>query len=612
MIKKECKDVCIQALLLVAAPVIIMSLVMTLIHSTPGSETSFADFFYPLLQADLLFFSLFLGISLFSSERRNQGMEYILSLPYSRMKLLIYKMVPRVAMMCLLYVIFLSLQPLGGANRLFITTPSFTYIYFILFVVSLYFSVASDNFVVSAMAGMMTVGVVLAVILGSFLVANTMRGGPSWEVDGTEILQLGSLPKLMIPILLALTLPFLISFIVSFKRVDIRPVRQFNKRYFKIFVPLIIIALALSVIMAYHSMDSDYRSYYLTGKMQLFESNWYGTKVYSQGDVSKIDDMGGWWWSAVEKDDFLYDMCWDREEGYLLRRLNLNTLGSDTLYKPDGKTKLGYHLFLHQYSLLFFEIHNPPQKAKGTYLVKLDLDSKKMDRIKIEVDGVNLNSRLIGTDKLDGERFWLVSVRGLRHFTDHKGYIIYRIWESGRQEEISRLNGSHVYLNHQLITTGKQGLVFERLTSEGKEQMKIIPEGKNLHLPIWWRRNLDNLPVKEIYCSINQPKKEDEIYVLNLENHELKLITRMDGWLHYFYPDETFLIVQGKQEHPTSPWNFKELHHLKNGSITLIKKFEPPAERIEWGINRSGLILREGDKIKAYIFPDMKEIIYKK
>ena len=61
MIKKEFKDVAIQTLFLVPLPVILMSLIMILIHTTPGSEASFADFFYPLLQADLLFFSLFLG-----------------------------------------------------------------------------------------------------------------------------------------------------------------------------------------------------------------------------------------------------------------------------------------------------------------------------------------------------------------------------------------------------------------------------------------------------------------------------------------------------------------------------------------------------------------------
>ena len=620
MINKEFKEVGKQMLLL-AAIILIPLVLFPLVMSGTSMKASFGDIFFPMVQAVLLFFSLFLGISLFSNERRSQGMEYILSLPFSRMQLLIYKLVPRVVMLGLLYLFYLLMLQLGGADHMFITTLSFTYIYIILFVVSLYFSVASDNFVVSAVAGLIILGLVLAVILGSYLLANSMRGGEPRYVDGIELFHLESnsgIPGLLTPVVIVLLLPFLIAFILSFKRVDIRPARQFNRKYFKLFIPLIVIALGLSLLFAYLGLGHGYRFYYLSSKMQLFESNYHTSKVYTGDSVKKIDQHIGWW-STVEKDSNLYDIGFDEEQGIAIGELDLINLKSEILYKPDMTTKMGYKIFIYKDTLAFVEIHTRSKKTYGSYLVKIDLKTKKMDRIKL-IGGLHLRSLLIGADELEGEHFWLLAVHGRKDFTDHKGYIIYRIWDNGKQEELSRIRGNHAYLNHQLITTDERGLVFERLTTDSKELIKVIPEGKNLILSgMWYRRNLNNLPVKELYCyrwAINRKdlkRKSQTIFVLNLETHELKPVAKKKGWIRYFYPDATYLLMHSRETDPEAvPGGYSQLHHLSNGTITLLKEFKPAAEIRGWGVTRSGLVVKENGKIKVYALPDMKEIVFKK
>jgi hypothetical protein len=97
MIKKECRDtlrtLLESSILLLALPIIQgLSLLM---------QTNFP--FWDLLKINAIItvgaFAIYSGLSMFQSERKDKGFEYLLTLPMSKIKLLMNKMLPRLVVL---------------------------------------------------------------------------------------------------------------------------------------------------------------------------------------------------------------------------------------------------------------------------------------------------------------------------------------------------------------------------------------------------------------------------------------------------------------------------------------------------------------------------------
>ena len=147
MLKKEINDVLKQTLIFI---VFLFALPAFLVFTkiiAPEHQPYFSVFF-PIFQFGLLFWAFFMGVSMFSSERGQRGMEYLLSLPYSRYKIIGLKTLPRFLTILIFYVVFLIFYLGEGTNYAALALISFTTIYFSFYLISLSFSASSDNFLV--------------------------------------------------------------------------------------------------------------------------------------------------------------------------------------------------------------------------------------------------------------------------------------------------------------------------------------------------------------------------------------------------------------------------------------------------------------------------------
>ena len=103
-----------------------------------------------ILGAWLLMFSMFLGLSPFAMDSKQKGMEYLLTLPYSRRRLLLIKLLPRLAAAVFFYLAFALLYGLIGNDAFGGGFTVFSLSYFALFFISFSLSVVHENFIVQS------------------------------------------------------------------------------------------------------------------------------------------------------------------------------------------------------------------------------------------------------------------------------------------------------------------------------------------------------------------------------------------------------------------------------------------------------------------------------
>ena len=113
MIKKEWFEVCKQSLYFVLATTGMILLVglMNLLRGKPQFQ---GETIIIILGFWLLMFSMFLGLSPFALDSKQKGVEYLLTLPYSRRRLLYIKLLPRLAAAVLFYGVFFLMYNLMG------------------------------------------------------------------------------------------------------------------------------------------------------------------------------------------------------------------------------------------------------------------------------------------------------------------------------------------------------------------------------------------------------------------------------------------------------------------------------------------------------------------
>ncbi|MGB2844562.1 MAG: ABC transporter permease subunit, partial [Candidatus Aminicenantaceae bacterium] len=145
MLKKEISEVLKHSIIFI---LVVLLLPAILLVTTIISDQSYFSVFFPVFQFGLFFWALFMGTSLFSGDRRQRGIEYLLSLPYSRLQLIGIKTLPRLCAVIVFYLVFVNLYKIGGQDSAATTFIPFTAIYFTLFLLALSLSAFSDNFII--------------------------------------------------------------------------------------------------------------------------------------------------------------------------------------------------------------------------------------------------------------------------------------------------------------------------------------------------------------------------------------------------------------------------------------------------------------------------------
>lgn len=116
MLRKEIKEVLGQSLFFVGLSLLLPLLLKLILWS---EKISFLELYLIPLQIGLLYLAMFLGNSLFLSDRRQKAVDYLLSLPYSKLRLLGIKTLPRIGALLCFYILFILAYRLVGRGSFF-------------------------------------------------------------------------------------------------------------------------------------------------------------------------------------------------------------------------------------------------------------------------------------------------------------------------------------------------------------------------------------------------------------------------------------------------------------------------------------------------------------
>lgn len=607
MFKKECYDVLKQIVYFILAVLFIPAfLVFTRIV---GSQSYFSVFFL-VFQAGLIFWAFFMGSSLFSAEKGQRGMEYLLSLPYSRLRLIGIKILPRFAAVLIFHIVFIILYISGGQDFAALSFFSFTIIYFAFYLISLSLVACSDNFLVLFIVSFLSLFAYLGLMYSVLWLGIQARGMADYELEIRPFFTAEIEPstiKLIILFSFCLLLPALISLGFSFRKFDFRPSRIYNKRYLKFFAPLFILGLCLSFVFSYQGVDVEYVSYYLTQDHKLIESGEYsGLKVYDGKKSHKVKGKHYFFWSFFDEAEFVYGESLEK-----IFRLNKSDYSMEILYEAPPETYISWSSMVKSgKKMAFFEIK---RRYSDLQFILLDELSKKVVRIPFDRESLTkyYNPIIFGADQADGKRFWLIC-----SWSKHE-YPILRLWEDGKVEVIARSEKWPLYVNRMLITSTKEELIFSKEKEGQFVPVRKSPnkEGYNFGY-MYIRAKISHHPLKEIY-GWNWKDKERTFARLDLETYEISKLFELrieKGFLTFFPPDDCYYV-----ERDTAAAALK-IHNLEHGKTSLIKSFtnfavsysSMLAKENRFDIFKGGIVLQRGKKVKAYAFPDLKEIKFKK
>jgi hypothetical protein len=612
MLKKEIINVLKQTSYFLLAVLILPGILLV---TTIVNDVSYFQLFFPLLQSGLLFWALFMGISLFSSEQGQRGMEYLLSLPYTRLQLIGLKILPRAFVVLALYFACWLLYAEGGGNAAALPHFSFTILYFALFCIALSFSASSDNFLVLFVFAGFSLVAYLGLLSAIFWTSLQTKGYIFYELEVMPFFTEGLdsfWEKLIVPVSLGILLPLLIALIFSFKKFDVRPVKIYNKRFLKVFVPVFLAGLIGGFVYAHQTLDIGYTEYYLTEDLQVVESNPYsGVKIYDGQRAYRVDSDMDYFWPSWEDGGFVY-----YRDGSKFCRLHTHVHKAEILYETPPGRRIDWGIRGYEQTIAFLE---RKRNYTDTQLVLLDLDSQDVN--KISLTGAPLgeypNWMIFGADKADGRRYWLMSPLGSG---DDKP--ILQVWEDGRLDRIGTSCKWPSYINRTLFSYAENEIILSKYDKGKFDVLRIIPNEEDFFFGwyVYHQGKLNQTPSKELYGRKAYIKAKDEnagrIYYakyarLDLDNFEIEELTDLTGDLAFYSPNTDSFYALEMDESAREV----KLYEMDEGTPKLLKTFEDMESRYSLNdvdISSGGILVRKGKKIKVYAWPDLKEIKFKK
>jgi ABC-type transport system involved in multi-copper enzyme maturation permease subunit len=616
MLKKECRDILIQsfffAVALVALPAVIV--LTRIIPKQP-----YVAIFMPVFQSGMLFWALFMGVSLFSSERGQKGMEYLLSLPYSRLKLLAIKVLPRFLSILFFYLVFLILYYHGGRDFVALALFSLSFLYFVLFFISLSLSALSDNFLVISLVSLFALVVfneIFFLILWLLMRAEGISDYSWSEISSTFLsLQWEGESWLPFPVLILaaifLLFPLGLAMLFSFRRFDVRPSKIYGRRYFKFLAPLLIVGILCAALTVWIGIDRGPKYFYLTQDHKLIESTYLYTKIYDQNNVSKLS-VHFFPYSFWDNPPYLYYYDW--ENG--LVRLNTATATSETIYSepkiPRKRYWDYYRRFKYGNTLALFE---PGRTGDELLLVQIDAITKDVTKISFKHDFFKNSSApvILDTGIREGKRFWLVFFQWTANHP-------LRLWEDGHVDNLEVKaelldQNSAEYANGLLFLSNADFTLVLKETDNTFAVVKKIAKGyKAWHWVGLWPYFSDignDMRIKEIYGQDQARLVRIDLETLEIEDLGEWKRSEDGNWrvLRFIPPHEFYYVEENGRDRTI------KIFGLEGRQKTLLKTFENfdfRQNKYQIEISKGGIVIQRRKKVQVYSLPDFQEIKYKK
>jgi len=229
MLKKEFRDA--FRILLESSMLMLSIPVFIILSNIFGFEAPPREVVPTLFILTVFAFAGYSGIALFRSEKRDKGFEYLFSLPMSRAKILVFKLIPRFTILLILsvaVVVFCGVTVKG-------TMVPLLFLHLGSVCISLAFESYFAGFITLVLLGFFYSLSSRFISMGLFLL-----GGRSF-----------SLYRYISPnaaALLVLGIPLIISFWLVLKNLDLKPYKYTIKPYFTITLPVIVLHIVVFLI----------------------------------------------------------------------------------------------------------------------------------------------------------------------------------------------------------------------------------------------------------------------------------------------------------------------------------------------------------------------------
>ncbi|HOW44104.1 MAG TPA: hypothetical protein PK919_02900 [Candidatus Aminicenantes bacterium] len=626
---KEWREVGRQSLyfLLAAAGMVLLAIVGDRLSHTPISGERIAI----LLGLWLLMFSMFMGLSPFAMDSKQKGMEYLLTLPYSRRRLLLIKLLPRLAAVILFYLAFAAFYGLAGNAAFGGGFTVFSLTCFALFLISFSLAVVHENFIIQSLWA----GVALCGYLALCLWVCVL--GFAWKFDmpaswiepriwaGLSY----DTPTLLVSIavFMLLATPFIVSFFLAFKKFDLKPARTFNRRQFRLFLPQLLVACAVAMGVTYlvqsHSPGWEPRHFLLSGQ-RLLKADFPGKlTLFAEDGRRAVDTKSKVSWARLllEQERRLFMSGFDRHDGSrIIGYLDKTDLSWKVLHRiPRTYAVANGDLGIRFDGANFVYLYSRPTEQGGLaegvrpsgafsamHLVWVDPASGQSKTLGFQTPSGGRNNEpwLMGSDECNGRRYWLVALRGPS---------VLRLWADGRCEELGLSERIPVYAGGLLFTFRRGSLVVIRLLESGIEIVKEIPGNFGMGNPYFF--SLGDGQASEVYA-----ERDERIVRIDLATMSIDDVGPARGFLHRVPPGD-FYFVEFENWPPQSNDKWNKLYRLKGGRMILLKQFDfNEAGHGYLIVNANGVEMiqspvKDGKVAKAtqrfFAFPDLRELRFK-
>jgi len=226
MLKKEFRDtlriLLESSVMLLAVPLIfLMSLIM-------GFTINYVELTKIIAIITVFVFSGYSGLGMFLGEKRDKGFEYLLTLPVSRLKLLIYKLLPRFVVLMLYLVTW----------ALVFNMPIKDYMVVLIFIqlAAVCLSLAFNSYF-AALIGIILLGFLYS-LSSRFIVFLFIR----WQEISIDPFAIIS-PYVLAALLLGI--PLAIAFLLALRNFDLKPYKYVIRPYLFIALPLLLVQVVV-------------------------------------------------------------------------------------------------------------------------------------------------------------------------------------------------------------------------------------------------------------------------------------------------------------------------------------------------------------------------------
>lgn len=606
MLKKEFREVLKQTLFLIISLFFLLYPIHLISSIFSDHSFVFSDYFLMFYQLFILFFSFFLGISLFSKEIRNNGFEYLLTLPFSRTKLLLLKIIPRLVVLILLYLVYLILLSLSATDPFLVTPVLFNSLYFSLFFVSTAFSVLRGNFVANSLFTLFSffLYIVAANLIAWLVTVNYFRKAMDFELSVFTVEGPYPFNSDVVPVLgFLLAIPFLISLFYGFKKYDIRFPKRYMKRFSILFVPLFLAGMLLSYFALNSSIYPYYESFYITEEGAVLKNNMVKTTKIEKGGEKDIGGFFPLWWGSYEWNGSIYTISYRHRnyDGKILKIDKTNFEVKD-VYAPEENKHLTRLMYGYKNYLVFFEKEGRKHSIKRgeTELIFFNLKTSEVKKVNTSFKF----SQFCGVAEVNNKRFWV------GYYIKKGGLTIYSVDQNGNYKEVTRSELKPVYSNEILVTYTKGHFQFGRFSESGYEMVKRVKEERgNFYNHNSGRNDLNRLGFKYLYGRKYKDEIIEKFLMIDLEN--LK-ISNFDpgrikkGFIRRGPENITFFTSYTN----SNPIELDKIYKFKGEGLVMLKNFKgiKYSARSNFRHLKNGFIIRAGKKVRFFIYPDLKEL----